>query len=99
MTPRTQATPVVEVPKSILKTDTLALARQMAADNALSFAESEFHVIVNAHEVAASQDIEKQLEEVFEKTSDNIDKYALVTIQIIGMLFVIGGWVLSNEAS
>mmetsp|Transcript_25978 Transcript_25978/g.46161 ORF Transcript_25978/g.46161 Transcript_25978/m.46161 type:complete len:115 (+) Transcript_25978:209-553(+) len=75
--------------------------RQNSMDHMMAVAaESEFvHVHIHDHEIPASQDLEQQLEQVFEKTADQIDKFALVAIQIVGIGFVFGGWYLSQTTN
>eukprot|EP00466_Bigelowiella_natans_P013635 jgi/Bigna1/79533/fgenesh1_pg.63_\ len=95
--------------------DLLGFSRQKSANEGFAAAESEqcsrsrcifmarflcqFHVIINHQETPKTQDLEKQLEEVFERSAESVDKYALIAVQLLGLAFVIGGWILSTEAA
>jgi len=93
--------PVVKAPIAVNHSneDLLTFSRQKSANEGFAAADSEFHVIINHQEKPKTQDLEKQLEEVFEKSAESLDKYALIAVQLIGLAFVIGGWILSTEAA
>jgi len=93
--------PVVKAPvaTSDSNDDLLGFSRQKSANEGFAAAESEFHVIINHQETPKTQDLEKQLEEVFERSAESVDKYALIAVQLLGLAFVIGGWILSTEAA
>uniref|UniRef100_A0A7S2P4K8 Uncharacterized protein n=1 Tax=Bigelowiella natans TaxID=227086 RepID=A0A7S2P4K8_BIGNA len=73
--------PVVKAPvaTSDSNDDLLGFSRQKSANEGFAAAESEFHVIINHQETPKTQDLEKQLEEVFERSAESVDKYALVS--------------------
>eukprot|EP00465_Bigelowiella_longifila_P005170 CAMPEP_0185273796 /NCGR_PEP_ID=MMETSP1359-20130426/50370_1 /TAXON_ID=552665 /ORGANISM="Bigelowiella longifila, Strain CCMP242" /LENGTH=83 /DNA_ID=CAMNT_0027866557 /DNA_START=78 /DNA_END=326 /DNA_ORIENTATION=+ len=62
--------PVVKAPIAVNHSneDLLTFSRQKSANEGFAAADSEFHVIINHQEKPKTQDLEKQLEEVFEKS-------------------------------
>mmetsp|Transcript_2990 Transcript_2990/g.4418 ORF Transcript_2990/g.4418 Transcript_2990/m.4418 type:complete len:109 (+) Transcript_2990:20-346(+) len=89
--------PVMNPPDALVASDVEDRARgHVFKDDLLASMDSSFHLPISSH-ASPPQDLEEQLENIFENSAATIDNYATRGLQMFGVAFILAGWWLSTH--